>query len=43
MEQEASFLVALSGATRLAIDGDRLDLRDDDGALQVSFRSRPAA
>ena len=38
MEQEASFLAAVSRATRFAIAGDRLELRDDEGALQVSFR-----
>ncbi len=43
MDQEAWFLAALPRATRLAIDGDRLDLRDDDGALQVSFRAEGVA
>lgn len=43
MGQEASFLAALSSATRLRIEDDRLDLRDDDGALQVSFRASVSA
>ena len=38
LEQEASFLAALSRTTRFAIDGDRLELRDEHDALQVSFR-----
>jgi heat shock protein HslJ len=37
MEQEAAFLAAMGRATTFRIDGDRLELRDDDGALQVSF------
>lgn len=39
MEQEAAYLAALGRATTARIDGDRLELRDDAGALQVSFRA----
>lgn len=39
MEQEAQYLAALGRATTWRIDGDTLELRDDDGALQVSFRT----
>jgi heat shock protein HslJ len=35
MEQEDSFLKALEAVTTMRIDGDRLELRDDAGALQV--------
>jgi len=35
MEQEQAFLKALEAATTLRIDGNRLELRDDKGALQV--------
>lgn len=35
MDQEAAFLKALEAATTLRIDGNRLELRDDAGALQV--------
>ena len=41
MDQEAAFLAALGRATRWALDGPRLDLRDDDGALQVAFVEEP--
>ena len=41
MDQETAFLAALGLATRWALDGPRLDLRDDDGALQVAFVSAP--
>jgi heat shock protein HslJ len=37
MDQEAAFHAALGRATRWALDGARLDLRDDDGAVQVAF------
>jgi heat shock protein HslJ len=37
MTQEAAFLAAMGNATTLTIDGDRLELRDDDGALQADF------
>jgi heat shock protein HslJ len=39
-DQEAQFLAALDNATTYAITGDTLELRDDSGALQVSFSSR---
>jgi heat shock protein HslJ len=39
MTQEAAFLTAMDNATTLTIDGDRLELRDDDGALQADFVS----
>jgi heat shock protein HslJ len=39
MTQEAAFLAAMDNATTLTIDGDRLELRDDDGALQADFVS----
>lgn len=35
MEQEHAFLRALEAATTMRIDGNRLELRDDKGALQV--------
>lgn len=35
MEQEAAFLRALEKSTQVRIDGDRLELRSDDGALQI--------
>lgn len=35
MEQEQAFLRALEAATTVRIEGDRLELRDDKGALQV--------
>ena len=41
MDQETAFLAALGRATRWALDGPRLDLRDDDGALQVAFVEEP--
>ena len=41
MDQEAAFLAALGRATRWSLDGPRLDLRDDDGALQVAFVASP--
>jgi heat shock protein HslJ len=39
MEQEAAYLAALARTTTARIDGDRLELRDDAGALQVAFRA----
>lgn len=35
MEQESQFLAAMQNSTRWEIRGDRLELRNDDGALQV--------
>ena len=44
MEQEQAYFQALANATVFSIDGDRLQLRDADGALQVDFRAQaPAA
>jgi heat shock protein HslJ len=40
MEQERQLLAAVTRVTRYVIDGDRLDLRDDDGSIQVSLRAR---
>lgn len=37
--QEAAFVSAMERATRYAIDGTTLELRDDGGALQVSFEA----
>jgi heat shock protein HslJ len=37
MTQEAAFLAAMENATTVTIDGSSLELRDADGALQVSF------
>jgi heat shock protein HslJ len=37
MDQEAEYLAALSRATTYTIVGDRLQLRDADGALQVDL------
>jgi heat shock protein HslJ len=39
MEQEARYLAALGRASRHAIDGDTLELRDDAGALEVAFEA----
>jgi heat shock protein HslJ len=39
MEQETAFLAALGRVSRYEIDGDRLQLRAEDGALQVDFRA----
>lgn len=36
MEQEQSFLKALEVATTLRVEGNRLELRDDKGAMQVN-------
>ena len=38
-EQEAQFLAAMAKATTSTISGSKLELRDDGGALQVSFRA----
>ena len=38
-EQETDFFAAMEAATRYAIAGSKLELRDDGGALQVSFRA----
>jgi heat shock protein HslJ len=38
-EQETAFLAALSAATKWSVTGSTLELRDDAGALQVSFRA----
>ena len=38
-DQEMQFLAAMEAATRYTITGSKLELRDDGGALQVSFRS----
>ncbi len=37
MEQEAAYLAALGNATTFSLGGDRLELRDADGALQVDY------
>jgi heat shock protein HslJ len=37
MEQETLYLAALAAATVYRLSGDNLELRDDAGALQVSF------
>jgi heat shock protein HslJ len=39
MEQEQAYFAALLKATAYRIDGDRLELRDDGGALQAGFRA----
>ena len=38
-EQETQFLTAMQAATKWTIAGSKLELRDDGGALQVSFRA----
>ena len=38
-EQRAQFLAAMQAATMYTIAGSNLELRDDGGALQVSFRA----
>ena len=38
MAQETAFLQALERATQRRIEGDRLELRDDQGAMQVTAR-----
>jgi heat shock protein HslJ len=43
MDQEAEYLAALSTATTYSIEGDRLQLRDADGALQVDLLRAEAA
>lgn len=37
LDQESAYLAALQAATTYAISGDKLELRDAEGALQVSF------
>jgi heat shock protein HslJ len=37
LDQETAFLAALAASTTFVISGDTLELRDDEGALQVSF------
>jgi heat shock protein HslJ len=39
MEQEQAYFAALANATTYRVDGDRFELRDDGGALQVGFRA----
>ncbi len=41
MEQEQAFLRALEAATTVRIEGNRLELRDDKGALQVGAARAP--
>ncbi len=36
-EQESNYLAALENVTQFTLDRDRLELRDDDGALQVGY------
>jgi len=38
MEQEQQYLHALARARTYALKPDRLELRDENGALQVSYR-----
>ena len=38
-QQEASYFAALDRVTTFALDGDHLQVRDADGALQVEYRS----
>jgi heat shock protein HslJ len=35
VEQETEYLAALQAATTYRIDGERMEMRDDDGALQI--------
>ncbi|MDX1413703.1 MAG: META domain-containing protein, partial [Candidatus Promineifilaceae bacterium] len=39
MDQETLYLAAIQSATVFSIDNDMLELRDDNGALQASFRA----
>ena len=39
-EQEAAYLTALTKATTYRVDGDRMELRDDSGALQVNYTAQ---
>lgn len=41
MEQEAAYLAALEKVATYRIDGNRLDLRAADGALQAGYTARP--
>ena len=43
MDQEAAFLAAMDRVATWRIDGDRLELRAADGALQAGFRAAGAA
>jgi len=38
-EQELNYLAALENVTQFTLDRDRLELRDDEGALQVGYTS----
>ena len=38
-DQEAQFLAAMQAATKWTVTGSKLELRDDGGALQVSFQT----
>ena len=38
-EQESNYLAALENVTQFTLDRDRLELRDDEGALQVGYVS----
>ncbi len=38
-EQESNYLAALEDVTQFTLDRDRLELRDDEGALQVGYTS----
>jgi heat shock protein HslJ len=40
-DQESAFLRAMERSTVARVEADRLELRDDEGALQVSFVARP--
>jgi heat shock protein HslJ len=42
-DQEAKYLAALQKATKYTISGSKLELRDDGGALQVSFVAKPGS
>jgi heat shock protein HslJ len=41
LEQESAFFAALAASTTYAINGETLELRDADGALQVGFSAAP--
>ena len=43
MQQEQDYLAALQDAKRVQLDGDRLTLRTQEGAIAVSLSRRPAA
>lgn len=42
MEQEALYLAALESAARFRVEGDKLELRTEKGALAVSLVRKPA-